>query len=69
MTIPQAAAPITQPLTPPLALPMIAAHPVSKKQVEINGITTVGNIPDVSNSVIIDVIIATINPINNAFGA
>ena len=69
MIIPETAAPITQPRTPPVAFPMIAAHPISKKHVETSGITTVGNMPAVSRIVIMEVTIATKKPITRAFGA
>ena len=67
--IPETAAPMMQPLMPPVALPIIEAHPISKKQVNVSGMITVGNIPAVNTIVIIDVIIATMNPSINAFGA
>ena len=47
---------------------MIAAHPFSKKHVKINGIITVGNIPLVNKIVAVEVITATMKPINNELG-
>ena len=66
MIMPDTAAPMIQPLTPPVALPTIEAQPISKKQVNVNGMITVGNIPAVRMIVTIDVIIAAIKPIIRA---
>lgn len=66
MIMPDTAAPMIQPLTPPVALPMIEAQPISKKQVNVNGMITVGNIPVVKMIVTIEVIIATMKPIIRA---
>ena len=69
MIIPDTAAPMIQPLTPPVALPIIEAQPISKKQVNVNGMITVGNIPAVTIIVIIEVIIATMKPMINLLGS
>ena len=66
--MPDTAAPMTQPLTPPVALPIIEAQPISKKHVNVNGMITVGNIPAVRIIVTIDVIIATMKPMIRALG-
>lgn len=67
--MPLRAAPTIQPLIPPVALPMMDAQPISKKQVKVSGMITVGNIPAVRMIVIVDVIMATMKPIISALGA
>lgn len=66
--IPDTATPMIQPLTPPVALPIIEAQPISKKHVNLNGMITVGNIPAVKIIVMIDVIIAMMKPMIKALG-
>ena len=48
---------------------MMDAQPISKKQVKVSGMITVGNIPAVRMIVIVDVIMATMKPIISALGA
>ena len=59
MMTPLSAQAMIVPLTPPLALAMIAAQPFSKKQVKIKGMMTVGNMPLVSKMVIVEAMTAT----------
>ena len=69
--MPESAAPTTAPRTPPVALPTMDAQPISKKHVEISGMTTVGKMPSepVIRIVTIEVTMATRKPISSAFGA
>ena len=69
MMIPERIAPMMQPRIPPVAFPMMEAQPFLKKQVTVNGMTIVGNIPAVRMMVMVDVIISTMKPMIRAFGA
>lgn len=69
MMIPERIAPMMQPRIPPVAFSMMEAQSFSKKQVTVNGMTIVGNIPAVRMMVMVDVIIATMKPMIRTFGA
>ena len=71
ITTPATAEPIIAPRRPPVALPIIEAVPISKKQVIVNGARMYGKKPVTANNTIaiVDVIIETTNPIINALGA